>query len=218
MVSSGGFLTFQTSFFFIHTFDITWKFICNVIVIFTESETIFSDFETIILTCFCLWFPKFHAIIISDQFWTESQVNIRGTWTALQTIDTTWAVIFATLFLSFTIGQAVSITSASKIAVVLVVGTVCKTFFDLIVPENFAIAWWLVLWWEIIFAPDNFLVWISDFSSDSGLEFSKWLVIGAIDLGPSAWTSVGTIGMAWAVVRTCDGIIVTFHCTFIVTI
>jgi hypothetical protein len=24
--------------------------------------------------------------------------------------------------------------------------------------------------------------------------------------------------MAWAVVRTCDGIIVTFHCTFIVTI
>ena len=120
--------------------------------------------------------------------------------------------------MSFTIGQAVSITSASKIAVVLVVGTVCKTFFDLIVPENFAIAWWLVLWWEIIFAPDNFLVWISDFSSDSSFEFSKWLVIGAIDLGPATWTSVGTIGMAWTVVRTCDSIIVTFHCTFIVTL
>merc|ERR1712076_95896 len=88
---------------------------------------------------------------------------IRGTWTALQTIDTTWAVIFATLFLSFTISQAIGITSTSKIAVVLVVGAVCNSFFVLIFPKNFAITWWLVLWWEIIFAPDNFLIWISDF-------------------------------------------------------
>ena len=176
-----GTLTFQTGFLVIHTVEIAWEFITDQVIIFTESETIFSDFETIVLACFCLWLPFVHAIIISDQLWTESQINIRGTWTALQTIDTTWAVIFATLFLSFTIGQAIGITSASKIAVVLVVGAVCKTFFDLIVPKDFAIAWWLVLWWKIVLAPDDFLIWVTDFGSNNSFEFSKWLVVGTIN-------------------------------------
>ena len=80
------------------------------------------------------------------------------------------------------------------------------------------LAWWLVLWRKIVLAPDDFLFWISDFSTDSCFEFSKWFVIGTIDFWPTAWASVWTIGMAWTVVWACNGIIVTFHCTFIVTL
>ena len=133
-------LTFEAGFFIIHTSKIALKFITDLIVIFTESKTIFSCFETIVLACFGLWFPEVHAIIVSDKFWTESQIDIGSTWTAFQTVDTAWAVIFATFFLSFTIGQAISITSTSKIAVVFVVCAVSKTFLDLFIPKNFTVA------------------------------------------------------------------------------
>ena len=80
------------------------------------------------------------------------------------------------------------------------------------------LAWRLVFWWEVVFAPDDFLFWISDVSSDDGLEFSKWPIVRTIDFRPSAWASVRTVGVAWTVVRACDGLIVAFHCAFIITL
>ena len=80
------------------------------------------------------------------------------------------------------------------------------------------LAWRLVFWWEVVFAPDDFLFWISDVSSNDGLEFSKWSIVGTIDFRPSAWASVWTVGVAWTVVWACDGLIVAFHCAFIITL